>query len=462
MPKPKIFFSYRVADEKDFVFRICDRYVDHYGADNVFISPDRIPDGTCWKERILVELEKCDVIVAVIGPKWSELLAAKKDSTEEDFVLKEIAFGLENNKLVVPIRIKNSPRPVIHTLPEELQGISAIQFGEPVNDDATFRESVEKRIRYVDDEMTSRGFAWGNLQLESILSLPMQDLNRHIVNEIASGRSTSITLLIRDFVPYIQELSQGMREDFPELAAAAIDRLFVFGVAFVQDSQVELHKQFREVIRDIYGYIADSDFPSSVKDQMLLNLGINWYIQGATILRESSYSWLQSFLRHTMQREPYHWESSYWFYNLETRVAEANLLNDCGFIMRAHAQIKSSEFCLRLFANDETRALDLLCQLDFCRVLADCIDDNVFKANPSFLHYYHERTMPIVRRLLNEPGFRATLIGGTVDNEAFFNCVKHLLMYTCERPGYSGYWDGSLGSINRSSVDRILESYKSE
>ena len=130
----------------------------------------------------MAELEKCDVIIAIIGPKWKDLLDANSNSTEEDFVVKEIEFGLKNEKLVVPIRIKNAQMPAHNALPERIQGIHRIQYGEPVNDDASFRESVQKRIRYIDDEMTSRGFIWGNLQLESILKSNLcKKLNLHIL-----------------------------------------------------------------------------------------------------------------------------------------------------------------------------------------------------------------------------------------------------------------------------------------
>lgn len=460
MPMPRIFFSYRVVDENDFVFRIYDRFVDHYGNDNVFISPDKIPDGAIWAERILVELERSNVIVAVIGPKWGDLLDEKTNSTEEDFVVKEIEYGLNNAELLVPIRLKNAPMPSEENLPETIKGLQSIQFGEPVNADGTFRESVEKRIQYIDNEMTRRGFVWGNLQLESILSLPLRDLKLHILNEISAGRSTSVTLLMRDFLPYIQSLGQQSGDELQGQFEATIDRLFVFGAAFVLDGQVELHEQFLECIRDIYDYISERGDHPAKTNQILLSLGNSWYIHGAIILREKRYSWLHEFQTHPMRREPYYGESSQWFYNLETHVAEGHLLNKYGFIMTAHTCVKNSQYHQQQFTSDENRALDFLCQLNFSRVLMDCITDATFKSHPSFFRYYHERTMPLVTRLLKEPDFRATLLGSTIDDENFHGCMEHLLMYTCQRSGYIGFWDGSLSSINPSDVKRILEDFQ--
>ena len=460
MPMPKIFFSYRVADEKDFVFRIYDRFEDHYGIDNVFISPDKIRDGAMWEDRIEAELKQCDVIVAIIGPKWQELLEKKKKEDGEDFVVKEIAHGLTEDKLLLPIRIKNAQMPETEALPEKIQGLRYVQYGEPVNADASFRESVEKRIHYINDEMTGRGFVWGNLRLERILRLPLSDLNLHILNEIAAGKATSVTMLMRDFVPYIHSLSQESGDALYSQIETAFDRLFVFGAAFVQDGQHELHLEFLECIRDIYDRITESENFRNERHQILLNLGNSWYIHGAILLREKMYSWLPTFLTQPMRREPHHYESSQWFYNLETPVAERGLLNGCGFIKTAHEYVKSNPYLVQLFAGDDNKALGFLCQLDFSRVLTDCIADTRLKARQSFYHYYHDRTMPLVKRLLVERGLRESILGITVDDDRFLQCLKQVIEYTYDRPGYVGFWNGSGYSIDRHNVSAILDKFQ--
>ena len=460
MPMPLIFISYRIADEKDFVFRIYDRLADHYGFDNVFIAPDKIPDGTIWAERILVELEKCHVIVALFGPKWSQFLGENRSSSAKDFVVKEIAFGLENDKPVVPIRIKNSSMPERHELPEEIRGICDIQFGEPINDDDMFRESVTKRIRYVDEVLTLRGFVWGNMELDLILNLPPKDLNLHILDQLTSGKSTAITLMVRDLLAHIKELFKSPDEELLTEVTAALDRLFTFGAAFVQDNQIELHGEFLEVVRDVYDFIDKDHAPGSLGDQVLLELGSKWYIHGAIILREGRFGWLQTYLRHAMRRNPYHWESSNWFYNLETHVAEAGLLSKYDFIMKAHARVKSSQFFLRLFANDENRALDFLCQLDFTRVLIDRYLDVNLQANPSFYLYYNERTTPIVKRFVTELDFRKTVVGCSVDSDRFLRCMEDILTFTFNRPDYIGFWHGQ-NSINSFNFKSLLNGFVS-
>ncbi|MCY4537677.1 MAG: TIR domain-containing protein [Chloroflexi bacterium] len=463
MPKPKIFISYRTEDEKDFVFRIYDRFVDHYGEDHVFIAPDRITDFSDWDERIMVELERCNALVAILGPRWEELLKIKSQQRDEgvtDYVILEIATALERKIVVAPILIKDAALSSKDGLPEEIQGIFDLQFGEPIAGDATFRESVIKKISYIDYELTSRGFAWGNMELEKFLSLPLSDLRDQVLVMLESGKATRLKLLLRDFLPYIQNLLSDSDESPVEAANTALDKLFTVGTTLVQDNQLELHHEFLEVIRDIFDCINDNHSASPIGIQVLLALGIRCYALGALILRETKYGWLSGYLRHSMKREPYHWESQQWFYNLETYLAESKLIDDCGLIKPTFAHIKDSEYFLRLFANDENRALDFLCQLDFSRVLIDRYVDADRKAYASFLWYHNERTMPIVKRLMDEPDFRTTLIGYPVESDFFAQIMRDILMYTCVRPNYIGFWPGSHNSINRSDVERLLQSIK--
>ena len=49
-----------------------------------------------------------DVLLAVIGPRWSELLTARANDPD-DFVAIEIKAALENNKRVIPVRSVAQP-----------------------------------------------------------------------------------------------------------------------------------------------------------------------------------------------------------------------------------------------------------------------------------------------------------------------------------------------------------------
>jgi hypothetical protein len=50
------------------------------------------------------QVAETDLLLAVIGPRWSELLAARANAPY-DFVAIEIKAALENNKRVIPVAV---------------------------------------------------------------------------------------------------------------------------------------------------------------------------------------------------------------------------------------------------------------------------------------------------------------------------------------------------------------------
>ncbi len=459
MPKPKFFFSYRVADEKDFVFRIKDRFEDHYGIDNVFISPDKIPDGTVWAERILVELEKCDVILAIVGPKWSELLDAKGIQEEEDYVVKEISFGLTNDKLVVPIRIKGAQMPAPQSLPEEIRGIEDIQFGEPVNDDSSFRQSVEKRIRYIDDEMTSRGFVWGNVELEGILTLSSREVSNAIL-DMLEAEPARITLLVRDFLPYFQNLVNDPEDMHVKAGALAVDMLTTIGATLVLASRRELFYEVLDQMRDIQMNIDTVDSRSSDQAEISLALGIGLNTLGALLIREEKFKWLKEFLSFTIERGPQQEMRRGWIHDLYAKVYNANLLKGTRWIKPSLSQIRDCEYMLTLLQNDVDKVRSLLCQFEFVQCLFYRYHGLPLYTDPGYCRFSTDDTLPIVQRILSGSRIRVELFGDDYDSNRLKQCIANQLK-SCFTIGdvHVTLWEGNYDNteLNTWGIDRLLQ-----
>jgi hypothetical protein len=64
-----------------------------------------------------------DVMLAVIGPRWSELLAARANDPD-DFVAIEIKAALENNKRVIPVLVGGAGMPRADALPETIMALA--------------------------------------------------------------------------------------------------------------------------------------------------------------------------------------------------------------------------------------------------------------------------------------------------------------------------------------------------
>ncbi len=123
---PKVFISYRREDSPGYAGRLYDRLHDEFGSDNVFIDVDTIQPGDDFVDVITGMLSQCDVVLAVIGPRW---LAAADDrqqrrlDDETDFVRVEIQTALERRIRVIPVLVEQAKLPKSDELPAPLQGL---------------------------------------------------------------------------------------------------------------------------------------------------------------------------------------------------------------------------------------------------------------------------------------------------------------------------------------------------
>ncbi len=147
--KLTIFISYRRGDEQDFVERIRDWFVQRYGADNVFMDFAHIPPYVKFKDFIRQRLDKSDVFIPIIGPRWLELLRAKADDDEEDFVLFEIETALQLGIMIAPIRIKGGVMPKKKDLPESIRELVDYNAPELVGG-AAFLKDIQGLVEAVE------------------------------------------------------------------------------------------------------------------------------------------------------------------------------------------------------------------------------------------------------------------------------------------------------------------------
>src|SRR5262245_31111317 len=117
MPR-KIFVNYRRDDERSTAARIRDRLAGTFGAANVFMDIDNLKAGQRFDKELEYALAETDVFLAVIGPRWLELLTERQRSGERDYVREEIAAALQRGIIVVPVLIERTALPTATALPE--------------------------------------------------------------------------------------------------------------------------------------------------------------------------------------------------------------------------------------------------------------------------------------------------------------------------------------------------------
>jgi hypothetical protein len=123
----RVFISYRRQDASHLAGRLYDRLADRLGDDHVFIDVDTIAPGLDFGDVITEAVSTCEVLLAVIGPRW--LTATDEDGRRrlddpDDIVRLEITAALERNIRVIPILIEGSVMPRRQALPEGLAGLA--------------------------------------------------------------------------------------------------------------------------------------------------------------------------------------------------------------------------------------------------------------------------------------------------------------------------------------------------
>jgi formylglycine-generating enzyme required for sulfatase activity len=82
-----------------------------------------IKPGDDFAEVLSKQVGECDVLLAVIGPRWADLLAARQ-SDPDDFVAIEIKAALDQGKRVIPVLVGGASMARTDTLPETIRALA--------------------------------------------------------------------------------------------------------------------------------------------------------------------------------------------------------------------------------------------------------------------------------------------------------------------------------------------------
>jgi hypothetical protein len=185
---PTIMLSYRRDDSKWIAGRIFDRLEGHYGKDNVFMDIDAIPVGLDFREHLQQSLQRCDILLAIVGPRWlgTDEHGHQAIADETDWVRIEIETALAKQIPVIPILIDRMRMPKATELPDSLRNFAFRQAAE-VDSGVDFRSHMDRLIRSMDQYLK------GHLVSSSPgTAVPIQKPNEQIpiANEIRAERTS--------------------------------------------------------------------------------------------------------------------------------------------------------------------------------------------------------------------------------------------------------------------------------
>ena len=128
-----VFINYRREDTSGIAIALDDRLGERFGADNVFLDVRALRPGVDWLSEIKSHGRGARVFIALIGPRWLEILKARQKSLfggpAADEVRREIEMALSRGSGVdvIPILVDNAAMPRADLLPRSVRGLAARQ-----------------------------------------------------------------------------------------------------------------------------------------------------------------------------------------------------------------------------------------------------------------------------------------------------------------------------------------------
>lgn len=144
----KIILSYRRADSAGIAGRIFDRFVGHFGAEDVFMDIDNIPFGIDFREHIKNELENSDVVLVIIGLRWLTDAGVRRIDNENDFVRIEVETALQRGIPVIPVLVDGATMPLLGELPNSLRDL-IFRNAATIDSGRDFNMHIDRLIRSI-------------------------------------------------------------------------------------------------------------------------------------------------------------------------------------------------------------------------------------------------------------------------------------------------------------------------
>jgi hypothetical protein len=125
---PNIFVSYRRDDSGAIAGWIHEKLSNRYGT-SVFRDIDNIGVSENFRSAIGRALRHCDIVVAIIGPRW---LGPKDDGKrriddERDWIRVEIEMALQLGIHVIPVLVERAQMPRSQEVPEGMREVTERQ-----------------------------------------------------------------------------------------------------------------------------------------------------------------------------------------------------------------------------------------------------------------------------------------------------------------------------------------------
>jgi hypothetical protein len=126
-----IFINYRAEDSGSYGALL---YLDlsrRFGDDSVFLDSESILAGSNYAEQLLNQVHHSLVLLAVIGPQWTDLAdtqGRRRIDDPNDWIRRELAEAFANDVRVVPVLADGADLPARAEVPHDIAMLSHCQY----------------------------------------------------------------------------------------------------------------------------------------------------------------------------------------------------------------------------------------------------------------------------------------------------------------------------------------------
>jgi hypothetical protein len=127
----EIFLSYRKQDSVHLTDLLSAALADHFGRRHVFRDKDSLLLGGLYPGRIRDAMQRCDVMIAVIGPHWLDARRAsggRRIDDPADWVRMELSTAFRREIRVIPVLLDGTALPDVTELPADLRSLARSQY----------------------------------------------------------------------------------------------------------------------------------------------------------------------------------------------------------------------------------------------------------------------------------------------------------------------------------------------
>lgn len=122
-----IFINYRRNDAPGAAGRLYDHLAKIFPRHDLFIDVDAIKAGQDFVQQLDAQVSRCDVMLAIIGPRWLSPIDDKgrrRLDEDTDYVRIEIASALKRNIPVIPVLFEGASMPSEDDLPGDIKSLA--------------------------------------------------------------------------------------------------------------------------------------------------------------------------------------------------------------------------------------------------------------------------------------------------------------------------------------------------